>query len=179
MDGRDDLEAGDDEGDNVRRATWWSLFNFTSGIHILPLAMAFIFSVASGIIIPALAVFLGKIFDLFTRFGADKISGPDLVYQVSTYGIALSGLGCASGILNATYYGIWLTFGELQAKSAREKLFDGMLGKDMGWYDMRKAGIDTMISRQQRYVICNVHLRSHADSLPAISGIFRWQHPSP
>ena len=145
-----DLEASGNEDASARRATWQSLFNFTSRIHALPFLLALILSVASGIIIPALAVFLGKIFDLFTSFGTGKISGSDLVSEVSRYGILLSGLGCASGILNSVYYGLWLTFGELQAKSAREKLFDGMLDKDMDWYDMRKAGIDTLISRLQR-----------------------------
>ena len=149
-DGRDDLETGRNEDDSARRPTWGSLFSFTSRTHALPLLIALILSVASGVIIPALAVFLGKIFDLFTNFGAGKIGGSNLVGRVSTYGIALSGLGCASGFLNATYYGFWLTFGELQAKSAREKLFDAMLEKDMEWYDMRKSGIDTLISRLQR-----------------------------
>lgn len=38
-----------------------------------------------------------------------------------------------------------MLFGELQAKSARERLFDGMLNKDMEWYDKRKAGIDARL----------------------------------
>jgi len=145
----DIAENRDGPNDQSQGASWRALFNFTSKAHVLSLILALIFSVASGIIIPALAVFLGKLFDVFTQYGADEISGPDLVHKVSRFGIYLVGLGCASGVLNAFYFMLWLVFGELQAKAVREKLFDGMLEKEMEWYDMRKAGIDTLISRLQ------------------------------
>ena len=139
------------EGDHlVERPGWRSLFNFTTRPHGFSLSFAIILSVASGIIIPALSIFLGKVFDCFTSFGAGTISGSDLLHKVSMYGLALVGLGSASGLLNAGYFMFWLLFGELQAKSARDKLFDGMLEKEMEWYDMRKAGVDTLISRLQK-----------------------------
>lgn len=151
-----DQGLGDnDSNDQESHASWRSLNNFTDKAHIIPLILALILSVASGVVVPALAIFLGKIFDVFTSFGAGEISGPDLVKKVSTYGIALAGLGSASGLLHAGYFMLWLVFGELQAKSAREKLFDAMLEKDMAWYDMRKAGIDTLISRMQTYIFSN------------------------
>lgn len=143
------LVATNSEIDGLKRPGWRSLFNFTNKIHLFPLLLALVLSVASGIIIPVLAVFLGKIFGLFTDFGADKISGSELVKKVSVYGIALVGLGSASGLLNAGYFMIWLIFGELQAKSVRDSLFDGMLEKDMEWYDMRKNGVENLISRLQ------------------------------
>lgn len=144
--------VADEDGDHLSAPPWKSLFNFTSKIHTVPLALALILSCASGIIIPALAIFLGKIFDGFTEFGAGSISGSDLVKKVSTYGIWLVGLGSASGALNAGYFTLWLFFGELQARSAREKLFDGILSKDMEWFDMRKAGIETLTTRLQTHV---------------------------
>ena len=141
------------DGDHlVKRPGWLSLFNFTTRSHGFPLLLAIFLSVASGVIIPALSIFLGKIFDCFTSFGAGSISGSDLLHRVSMYGLALVGLGSASGILNAGYFMFWLLFGELQAKSARDGLFEGMLEKEMEWYDMRKAGIDTLISRLQKQV---------------------------
>lgn len=142
-------ERGVTGNEHTKRPGWRSLFNFTSRSHLFPLLSALLLSVASGIIIPALAIFLGKVFDQFTSFGAGKITGSSLIKQISLYALALVGLGTASGILNAGYFMFWLVFGELQAKSARDKLFDGMLEKDMEWYDMRKAGIDTLISRLQ------------------------------
>lgn len=144
-----DMDAQDEESDQVEAPAWWSLFSFTSRTHLFSLSVALCLSVASGIIIPVFAIILGRVFDLFTKYGAKEISGSDLVKKVSVWGLGLVGLGSGSGILNAGYFMAWLVFGELQAKSAREKLFDGMLKKDMDWYDMRKAGIDTLISRLQ------------------------------
>jgi ATP-binding cassette subfamily B (MDR/TAP) protein 1 len=68
---------------------------------------------------------------------------------VSLDALALVGLGSASWLLNGGYFMLWLAFGELQAKSVREKLFDGMLEKDMEWYDMRKNGIGALVPRFQ------------------------------
>lgn len=144
-----ELEADEGENNLAKHASWRSLFNFTSKRDTIPLVLALIFSIAAGIIAPALAVFLGNIFDLFTTFGAGEISGSDLVKRISTYAIILAGLGTASGLLHAVYFMLWLVFGELQAKHVRERLFDGMLQKDMGWYDMRTDGIDTLVSRLQ------------------------------
>lgn len=133
----------------AKRPGWRSLFNFTTRLHFFPLAMALALSIASGVIIPAVSILLGKIFGIFTNYGEGEISGPDLIRKVLVYGIALVGVGSASGVLNAGYFMFWLVFGELQAKSVRDRLFDGMLEKDMEWYDMRKNGIDTLISRIQ------------------------------
>lgn len=144
-----DMDAQDEESDQEEGSGWLSLFSFTTRIHLFSFSVALILSVASGIIIPAFAIILGKVFDLFTKYGAKQMSGSDLVKKVSIYALGLVGLGAGSGILNAGYFMAWLVFGELQAKGAREKLFDGMLKKDMDWYDMRKAGIDTLISRLQ------------------------------
>lgn len=144
-----DEDAANTEFDCVKHPGWRSLFNFTARIHLFPLFLALVLSIASGIVIPVLAVLLGKIFGLFTDFGEDKISGSGLVKKVSVYGIALVGLGSASGLLNAGYFIIWLIFGELQAKSVRDRLFDSMLEKDMEWYDMRQSGVEALISRLQ------------------------------
>ena len=133
----------------VKKAGWLSLFNFTTKAHILPLLIAILLSIASGIVIPALAIFLGKLFNLFTEYGAGKISGTVLVHKISTYDIYMLGLGGASMLFNAGYFGFWLYFGELQAKSARDRLFDGLLEKDMEWFDMRTAGVNTLFSRLQ------------------------------
>ena len=145
-------------------ANWRSLFNFTSTKHTINLTAAVLLSMASGIIIPALAVFLGKLFDVFTSYGGKHTSKSDLVKEVSANGIGLVALGCASGVLNATYFMSWLIFGELQAKTAREKLFDGLLDKNMGWYDTQKAGLETLMSRLQTYVYNAPLLIADADA---------------
>ena len=147
--GRGDVESGQNNIQRAGHAAWRALFNFTAGLHIIPFVLAISFSVASGIVIPALAVFLGKLFNEFADFGAGQVSEHHLMRSVTNYSIILCGLGCASGILNGAYYGLWLVFGELQAKSAREKLFMGMLNKEMEWYDMRTSGIEPLVSRLQ------------------------------
>lgn len=145
----------DESGQNERskKPSWRSILHFTLRIHLFPLAVALILTALSGVIIPAVAIILGKAFDAFAQYGSNKITGPDLVEQISWYAVALTVLGCASGILNGGFFTIWISFGELQAKSAREQLFNEMLEKEIEWYDLRSAGINTLISRLQTYVL--------------------------
>lgn len=141
-------------GQNERfKRPWRSMLHFTLRIHLIPLAVALILTALSGVIVPAVAIVLGKTFDTFARYGSNKITGPDLVEQVSWYAVALTVLGCAGGILNGGFFTFWVSFGELQAKSAREQLFNEMLENEIEWYDLRKAGVDTLISRLQTYVL--------------------------
>ena len=140
------------ETSQSKNARWRSLFAFTSQSHALPLCLALILSVASGAVTPVLSYLLGKVFGCFTNFGGGRYDGPQLVEQVSKYAIGLTELGAASGLLHTGYFSFWLVFGELQAKSARERLFAGMLQKDMEWYDMRKDGVEALIQRLQMYV---------------------------
>lgn len=130
-------------------ASWRCLFNFTSKSHTVPITVAILLSVVSGIIIPALAILLGGLFEAFTSYGGKQIHGPDLVKQTSVYGQCLVALGCTSGVLNAIYFMCWLTFGELQAGSARGKTFDGILDKNMEWFDTQSAGVVTLTSQLQ------------------------------
>ncbi|KAL8938824.1 MAG: hypothetical protein Q9216_003684 [Gyalolechia sp. 2 TL-2023] len=121
------------ETSQASNARWRSLFAFTSRSHLLPLCLALTLSVASGAVAPVLSYLLGKVFDCFTSFGGGKYGGPELIRRVSKYAIGLTGLGAASGLLHTGYFGFWLVFGELQAKSARDSLYAGMLEKDMEW----------------------------------------------
>ena len=145
------LEFGTIKQDKPHSPSWRALFSFTRKNHLPFLLVALIFSLSSGVAIPALAIFLGKLFNLITNFGAGRIDGDDLVAKTSTYGLYLVALGCASAVLNAGYFGFWVWFGELQAKAVRDRLFDGLLEKDMEWFDMRTAGVNAMVQRLQTY----------------------------
>lgn len=136
----------------VVRAGWRSLFNFTKKSHTTPLVLALVLSVVSGIVVPVVTIFVGRLFNSFTEFGGGKLSGPELVSKVSLDCLALVGIGGASWFLNGGYFMFWLVFGELQAKSARDQLFEGLMEKDMAWYDMRMDGIGALIPRLQRSV---------------------------
>lgn len=148
-----ELTVEDGENEQSKNPSWRSIFHFTSRIHFIPLAVAVIMAALSGVIIPAVAVILGKIFNIFAQYGSNAITGPGLVEQISWYAVALTVVGVASGILNGGFFAFWISFGELQAKSAREKLFNEMLEREMEWYDLRRAGINTLISRVQTYVL--------------------------
>ena len=157
------LQDEEEEENNLAsHASWYSLFSFTSRTDIPPLFLALVLSIAAGLVAPALAIFLGKIFALFTDFGADEISGPDLLNRVSTNAFLLALLGITSGLLHAGYFALWLGFGELQARHVRERLFEGMLRKDMGWYDMRTDGIDALVTRLQTWVQSHCVLQRQA-----------------
>lgn len=147
----DNDEGGQNE--RLKKPSWRTILHFTLRSHLIPLAVALILTALSGVIIPAVAVILGKAFDAFAQYGSNKITGPDLVEQISWYAVALTVLGCASGILNGGFFTFWISFGELQAKSAREQLFKEMLEKEIEWYDLHRAGINTLISRLQTYVL--------------------------
>lgn len=145
------LDYDDDE--HYYHCGWMALFHFTEKRHILPLTAAILFAILSGLVVPLMAVIMGKIFGSFASFGAEKISSAGLVAQVTSQVTVLAALGAGSWIVSGAFFAGWLVFGELQAKVAREKLFEGLVDKDMEWYDMRKSGVAGLISRVQTYEI--------------------------
>lgn len=132
------------------QAPWKSLLNFTNKSHYVVLFFALFFAAASGIVVPALAIFLGRIFDFFSEYGAGVASREDLLRNVAQYSIYLVLLGAVSWVLHAAFLICWLLFGELQAKSARDQLYSCMLEKEMEWFDMRKSGVNALMPRLQR-----------------------------
>ena len=137
--------------EELQSARWRSLFSFTAHTHAIPLMIAVLLTIASGIVIPGLAYFLGKIFDSFTAFGANKLASNGLRQKVFHDCVALAGLGSASWLLNGGYFMFWLFFGELQARNVRDKLFNGMLDKDLEWFEMQQSGIGALLPRLQTY----------------------------
>ncbi len=129
--------------------SWRSLFNFTTRKHSTVITIALIATTASGIIKPTAAIFFGKIFSILTKFGAGEATGQETLQQVTPWCIALVALGAAAWAIEGLFLSTWLAFGELQALSVREKMFKGMLEKDMEWYDMRKDGIASLLVRLQ------------------------------
>ncbi|KAL8648109.1 MAG: hypothetical protein Q9226_006136, partial [Calogaya cf. arnoldii] len=149
---QNDLERRGSENSETIKPRWRSLFAFTIRPHILPLFLAVMLSVSSGVVSPVLSYLLGKVFDCFTRFGIGKYDASELIRNVSKYALGVTCLGVASGLMHAGYFGFWLVFGELQAKAARDSLFGSMLEKDMEWYDMRKDGVEALIQRLQTQI---------------------------
>lgn len=161
-------ELNEDELDTktlaaVEKACWRSLFVFTTSSHLVSLCAAILLSIISGIAIPTLSIFLGKLFDAFTEFGMCNITGPQLVHEVYIYGTGLVILGAVSGFLNAGFFASWLVFGELQASSARSRIFEVFLNKDVEWFDSRKSGIDSLSNRLQTYGVRMINTFSLAN----------------
>ncbi|KZF26266.1 P-loop containing nucleoside triphosphate hydrolase protein [Xylona heveae TC161] len=133
-------------------ATWRALFRFTSLSDALWLSFAVLLSIISGMIVPALAFVLGKTFNSFADFGAGRIDGSTLRQRVSHDCTVLAGLGSASWLLNGSYLMFWVCFGELQARSARERIFASLSTKNVEWYDMESNGTGALLPRMKRLV---------------------------
>lgn len=143
----------------VSRTRWRALFSFSSHQHRLILVIGLLLSAAAGITGPALAIFFGKIFNNFTEFGAGLIDGATLTERVAGGAVALCIIGGAVWLLKGGYFGVWMVFGELQAKVARDQLFQNLLEKDLEWYELRANGIGALLPRLQTYVSPNSSLR--------------------
>ena len=131
------------------KAGWKALFAFTTRRHATPLGVAIGLAVASGIIPPAFAILLGKIFDQFTDFGAQRLTPSEFEHKIANLSTYVTVVGAASFILNGCFYMVWVIFGELQAQVCRTKIFEGLSQKSIEWYDMRKSGAGALITRIQ------------------------------
>lgn len=148
----DDLsERGKQPGDDVKAddvqgaAPWKALFFFTTKSHLTCLSTAMAFAILSGLASPAAAVLTGKAFQGF----ANVADGNELVKKETKYVFYLLGIGFGSWLLHFVFFAAWVAFGELQANSARDRLFNGMLVKEIEWYDLRKNGVGALIPRLQ------------------------------
>ncbi|KAG9949804.1 putative ABC transporter, partial [Aureobasidium melanogenum] len=143
-----DAPSNKSKGDGGRTVPWRALFFFTTKSHLTCLFIGLAAAIAAGGITPAQSYLLGKAFNAFTNS-----SSPSAVLSsVTNYTIYLVALGVASWLVHFVFFSAWLAFGELQANSARERLFLGMLDKEIEWYDMRKNGIGALIPRLQAQI---------------------------
>jgi ATP-binding cassette subfamily B (MDR/TAP) protein 1 len=133
--------------------SWRALFNFTDRAHLIALVPALILSAVSGILPAALAIFLGKYFDALANFGAGTINNHELAQkvQINTYG--LIAIGGATWLMRGGFFTLWLIFGEMQAKSVRDILFQCLLQKDLEWFETRSTGVGSLLSRLQTYAV--------------------------
>lgn len=133
------------------KASWRSLFAFTTRQHAGPMAGAVVSSIFSGLIRPASAIIFGQLFNALTDYGAGAVDAREMLHRVSTWCIALTALGAATWIFEWSFLSLWLVFGELQAKSVRQQTFAGLLEKNVEWYDLREDGIASLLSRIETY----------------------------
>lgn len=151
------LERNDNLDADIERTelklSWRALFHFTSKKDIFIAAPGIFFIVIAGALKPTMAIFLGRIFNEMAAYGGGATTSEQLMKDVSTWCIALTGLAFATWLFNSSFFALSLLFGERQAMNARERLFVGMLRKEMEWYDLRTDGIASLLIRIQTWVI--------------------------
>lgn len=130
-------------------ASWRSLFVFTNRQHGGSIACAGAATIVAGIVKPVAAIFYGKAFGVLTNFGSGAANSTQTLHEISKWCIALTALGIAAWILGGALLSTWIIFGELQAKSARQQIFTGMVDREMEWYDLREDGIGSLLNRIQ------------------------------
>ena len=128
---------------------WIGLLSFMVKKHILILALAIAFALLAGLVMPFFAFILGNLFDSFMLFGANSISSQTLLDQVVTSCLRLAGLGITSWVLNGSYFLFFIVFGEQQAASARKDIFQGLLEKDIEWFEAQEDGTAAFLSYLQ------------------------------
>ncbi|KAF2275038.1 P-loop containing nucleoside triphosphate hydrolase protein [Westerdykella ornata] len=144
--------ANDKHNVVAKNTRWIALFWFTRRRHLPLLSTAVCTAVIAALSRPAIAVLFGLLFRQFASFGSGQISGSELLHNGSNLCIYLTAVCAALWILSSFNFMLFLSFGELQARSARERVFESLLRKDMDWYDMSENGIAAFLSTAQTHI---------------------------
>ncbi|KAH6609033.1 hypothetical protein Trco_002379 [Trichoderma cornu-damae] len=139
------------------RSSFKHLFCFTRWTHAGPLVAAFAAAAAFAAVKSVYSVILGKIFDVVSDFGAGHRSSTETLHRISHWGLILLGLGIANWLVSAAFLSLWIVFGELQANSARQDIFDSLLSNKMSWFDSLDQGISSLLVRIQTQVYNRRH----------------------
>lgn len=131
----------DDEQQYAAQVGWKALFGFTTTSHIAVLISALASAAAAAATLPIFSIMYGRIFGAYSDYGAGKTNGDELLSEITRLCVIMTGIAAASWVLNSVFFFLFLLFGELQAKSARTRIFDVLIRKDITWYDMREGGI--------------------------------------
>lgn len=142
----------DDHHELLQDMGWKCLFSFTTRAHIPILCTALFFAFIAALTLPAMAVLFGLIFRQFTDFASGKISSSDMLQNSSNYCIYLTAVCAGTWFTNSVYFMLFLAFSELQARSARERIFNALLHKNVEWYDSQESGIAALLPTIQTYV---------------------------
>jgi ATP-binding cassette subfamily B (MDR/TAP) protein 1 len=129
-----------EEQQYVLQVGWKALFGFTTRKHLPIFTGAMLSALVAAATLPVFAVIYGLIFRDYTDFGAGKLDSNALRSSVTRYCLILTGIASINWTANSIYFFFFLTFGELQARSARNRIFDALMSKDMAWYDTRETG---------------------------------------
>ncbi|EMC94702.1 hypothetical protein BAUCODRAFT_124301 [Baudoinia panamericana UAMH 10762] len=149
-DSPDKTEYG--EGNAPSATPWKALFFFTTSANLPVLICGVICSAIAGAANPVQSFLIGRLFEGFTQYASGAWTTITLMQEQKKHVLYLVAVAGGSWIFHSLEFMLWLTFGELQAKSARDRLFHGLLERDIEWYDMRKNGIGALLPRLQTQI---------------------------
>lgn len=120
---------------------WKALFGFTTTSHLAILISALASAAAAAATLPVFSVIYGLVFGAYSNYGAGRADGDELLSEVTRLCLIMTGVAAANWVLNSIFFFLFLLFGELQAKSARNRIFNVLIRKEMEWFDTRESGI--------------------------------------
>jgi ATP-binding cassette, subfamily B (MDR/TAP), member 1 len=128
---------------------WVSLFKYTTKSHSPFLIFSILCSIIVGIVTPLQYYLLGRLFTSFAQFGAGAQSENGFKEDLARYNIYYVLLGGLLWLFSSSMFAGWVLFGELQGRSARERLFNGLVNRPIDWYDQRQDGIGALMTKLQ------------------------------
>jgi ATP-binding cassette subfamily B (MDR/TAP) protein 1 len=131
----------DEEEKYIMQVGWRALFGFTTKQHLPVILCGFVGALLAALSLPIFSILYGLIFKQYTNYGAGKTDNDGIMSNVSRICIILTGVATFTWITQSAYFFFFLVFGELQARSARNRIFDALIRKDMTWFDMRESGV--------------------------------------
>ncbi|XP_014557496.1 hypothetical protein COCVIDRAFT_96814 [Bipolaris victoriae FI3] len=141
-----------EEQKHMLKVGWKVLFGFTTTRHVPVVLCGLLSTTVAALTMPVFAVLYGLIFGQYTIYGAGLTDSHALMSNMTKYCIILAGICTLNWIANSFQYFCFLTFGELQARSARNRIFDALIKKDMAWFDTRETGTAAVLSTVQAQI---------------------------
>ncbi|TFK17892.1 hypothetical protein FA15DRAFT_675726, partial [Coprinopsis marcescibilis] len=118
------------------------LFSLLTARHRVTLLIpAIVTSLVSGGIAPFLTFVVGQAFDAFAKFplttNPPQEAKDTLLKSVGLAALSLVGLAFGSLALGSITSCLWIWTGEVNTGELRKRVYVGVMGKEMGWFDSR------------------------------------------
>lgn len=125
------------------RVLFSSLSRRDALIFLLP---ALIASMIAGGIAPFMTLVVGNVFDAFAQFPVTGATAADAARLKRDIGIAaaeLIALGVGAAALGSVTSALWIATGERNVRRVRERVYDCVMAREMGWFDTAMGDEDS------------------------------------
>lgn len=139
----------DEEQDYISQVGWKTLFTFTTKRNVPVLVGGLVSASLAALTMPVFAILYGLVSGEYLSYGKGEMNSNQFIRNVTKLCIILASVGTLNWIVNSFYFFFLLVFGELQARSGRDRVFDALIKKDMTWFDMRETGIAAFLPTVQ------------------------------